>query len=53
MQFTNLSILISFVEGMAKRQTQKYLGQSLKSEKLPGNNATQFLKNGPLSLTTH
>lgn len=54
MQFTNLSVLIGFVENMAKRQTQKYpLGQNLKSEKLSGRrHTTRFLKTGPLSPTS-
>lgn len=41
MQFTKLSILIVFVDIMAKKQTQKYtLGQNLKSEKLSGKRYT-------------
>lgn len=41
MQSTKQSILIGFVENMAKRQIKKYpLGQKLKPEKLSGKRYT-------------
>lgn len=54
-QSTKQSILIAFVENMAKRQIKKYsLGQKLKPDKLSGKRyPTQYLKTDPLSPTSH